>query len=238
MAAAIICASPTKRNSTPPADNPRSLGQPRYRQRLPYHLWQKLHPVLLAGHLRWQVRFYPHGSGSYVDGSASIPTGVWTHVAVTYDGTTRRYYINGALDLTSSLYPGALTTSTTDLAIGADLNPLSLYEWYGTIDEVRLWTRALTQTEIQSNLYGSRTVGGAGSGLVGYWRLDGNTYDYSYNFGSANNSGVLQDNATYTNTGVEPDDIAFTQQAGRTFTMDGSASRRIRRGLRIPHRLF
>ena len=168
-----------------------------------------------------KLRFYPHGSGTSVDGSASIPTSVWTHVAVTYDGTTRRYYINGALDLTSSLYPGALTTSTTDLAIGADLNPLSLYEWYGDLDEVRLWTRALTQTEIQSNLYGSSTVGGAGSGLVGYWRLDGSTYDYSYNFGSANNSGVLQDNATFTNTGVEPDNISFTQQAGRTFTMDG-----------------
>ena len=45
-----------------------------------------------------KLRFIPHGSGSLVDSASTVPAGLWTHVAVTYDGTTRRYYINGVLD--------------------------------------------------------------------------------------------------------------------------------------------
>jgi hypothetical protein len=165
-----------------------------------------------------KIRFYPHGATSSVDGIASIPAGAWTHVAVTYDGTTRRYYINGALDLNSTINPGPLTASTDDLAIGADLGTGTLYEWDGALDEVHLWNRALTQSEIQTNRYNDVYIGGSGSGLVGEWRLDGAGYDYDYTGGA--NHGIAQGNATYSASGVEPDSVNLKQSAN-AFTMDG-----------------
>ena len=36
-----------------------------------------------------KLNFHPHGFSSGVDGNGTVNTGVWTHIAVTYDGTTR-----------------------------------------------------------------------------------------------------------------------------------------------------
>jgi hypothetical protein len=164
-----------------------------------------------------KIRFYAHGSGSSVDGNASIPADVWTHVAVTYDGTTRRYYVNGVLDLVSTTNSGPLTTSTADLALGADLNGDSLYEFRGMLDEVRLWNRVRSQAEIQAEMYGETSSIGSRTGLVGYWRLDNSGYDY----GGYINRGTLQGNAAFVRGGVEPDWIAAVRNTTSTFSLDG-----------------
>jgi hypothetical protein len=66
------------------------------------------------------MRFY-HGSGQQVAGAAAIPAGQWIHIAVTYDGQTRRYYVNGELDLTSTDQSGSLVQANQlPLYIGAD----------------------------------------------------------------------------------------------------------------------
>ena len=67
-----------------------------------------------------KIRFYPHGSGSSLDGNADIPARVWTHIAVTYDGTTRRYYVNGELDFDSNALNGPLSFTNSNLGIGTD----------------------------------------------------------------------------------------------------------------------
>jgi len=46
----------------------------------------------LAGN---RLRFYRSG-GSLADSDGSLAVGRWTHVAVSYDGSTARFYINGA----------------------------------------------------------------------------------------------------------------------------------------------
>lgn len=51
-----------------------------------------------------RLRFYSHGAGSQVDGSGIVPAGKWAHIAATYDGTERRYYINGVLDTASTTF--------------------------------------------------------------------------------------------------------------------------------------
>jgi len=40
----------------------------------------------------------------------------------------------------------------------------------GNLDEIRMWNRALTQTEIQQNMCQKLT--GTETGLLGYWRFD------------------------------------------------------------------
>ena len=78
-----------------------------------------------------------------------VPPNSWTHLATTYDGSTLRLYVNGAV-ATSMPLTGAIGSSTNPLRIGGN----SIWaEWFnGLIDEVRVYDRALTAAEIQSDM--------------------------------------------------------------------------------------
>src|SRR6478672_8181871 len=65
------------------------------------------------------LRSYLKGSSSLFDGG-TIPLSELTHIAVTFDGTTRRHYINGEL-VASHAETGPLTTTTSELRIGSDV---------------------------------------------------------------------------------------------------------------------
>ena len=81
----------------------------------------------------------------------SIPINTWTHIAVTYDGTTRKIYINGTLD--NSDTPGPVTVAVIDLIFGR--NTVGTDYWMkGKIDEPGIWDVAKNSTEI-SELYNS-----------------------------------------------------------------------------------
>lgn len=143
--------------------------------------------------------FYPDigGSGDAVyTTSNSHATGVWEHWVVTFDGTvvddldSVDFYKNG-VEITSESQTAAIGTVTdsnaTSVSIGGDTTiggPDG--EFDGIIDEVRIYTRVLSPTEIRG-LYGAG--GGAvrvgastktlsetstlNTGLVGHWTFDG-----------------------------------------------------------------
>jgi hypothetical protein len=70
--------------------------------------------------------------------------GAWTHVAITYDNGQKRIYLNGLLD-TESMSPMD-GSGSGDLAIGGALGVSEYFE--GQIDEVSLYNRALSETEV------------------------------------------------------------------------------------------
>ncbi|GMQ87318.1 MAG: hypothetical protein BMS9Abin08_0518 [Gammaproteobacteria bacterium] len=115
-----------------------------------------------------KIRYYTNGSGSAQDGSAVLNVGQWTHVAVTFDGNTRRYYVDGVLDL-EAISPATLPSNTDDFGIGADYNQTFL--WPGELAEVRLWNRTRTQTEIQRDLI--RRIESPQTDLIASWSLYG-----------------------------------------------------------------
>src|SRR5207245_7665367 len=86
---------------------------------------------------------------SYLRGTSTPALNSWTHVAATYDGATLRIYANGVLQASKAV-SGAITTSTGALRIGGD----SVWgEWFaGLIDDVRVYNRALTATELQTDM--------------------------------------------------------------------------------------
>jgi hypothetical protein len=85
----------------------------------------------------------------FINGSVALQLNTWTHVATTYDGSNLRIYINGVLRGTRS-GTGAMAVSAAPLRIGG--NAISGEYFSGLIDEVRVYNRALTATEIQSDV--------------------------------------------------------------------------------------
>jgi ELWxxDGT repeat protein len=83
-------------------------------------------------------------------GATSITVGQWTHVAVTYDTQMVKLFLNGTQDASISLNPSQLLwASAADLLIGATGSGIA-ENFSGLIDEVSLYSRALSAAEIQS----------------------------------------------------------------------------------------
>jgi hypothetical protein len=81
-------------------------------------------------------------------GTAQLPTNSWSHLAMTYDGTRIRLYVNARL-VGTTLQRGPIARSWQPLLIGNDL----CGNWFdGLIDEVRVYDRALSASEIQLDL--------------------------------------------------------------------------------------
>ena len=96
------------------------------------------------------------GGGAIINGrhaeaiaNADLPTGSWTHLAVTYDGSALRFYVN-AKSVSTTGRTGRITTSTDPLTIGSD----PFYGQYitGLIDEIRVYDTALDTSQIQSDM--------------------------------------------------------------------------------------
>ena len=84
-----------------------------------------------------------------VNGVAAVPLNTWTHLAVTYDGATLRMFVNG-VQVSSRAVPGSTAMTSGALRIGGN----SVWGEYfkGLIDEVRIYNRALTAAEIQTDM--------------------------------------------------------------------------------------
>jgi hypothetical protein len=86
-------------------------------------------------------------------GTAAIPLNTWTHLATTYDGTSLRVYVNGVLAGTTA-GSGSINVANGALRIGGNNSaPLGQGEFYkGLIDEVRIYNRALSASEIAADM--------------------------------------------------------------------------------------
>ncbi len=166
-----------------------------------------------------QLSFRPHGIGSGVTGNATVYAGVWTHIAVTYDGINRRYYINGVLDLSSSAFPGALTTAGEGefLGIGFDRDDTFTPNYYaGLIDNVRIWNVIRSPAEIKAGMF--QSFHAPTPGLLAEWDLDGDAYDPA-----GDHDGTLQGSAIFSNDGALPHDIRIPQ-LGVTPNLNGDCN--------------
>lgn len=133
----------------------------------------------------WQLQVAgPLGSKVTVE-DYQIPTGAWTHVAVTFECISTyqsevKIYLNGELVKTGTFY-----LSNVDFAIphndesgssfkrcfwvGYSFSDERLFE--GKLSELRLWNRVLTEEEINAENHFYR-VDPESEGLVAYWKLN------------------------------------------------------------------
>jgi hypothetical protein len=126
----------------------------------------------------------------------SVPVGTWVHVAATLDmsGSTGTIYINGASVATSFFTGGTSPTALIqagDLEIGARNGSTAPFD--GKVADVRMWSTIRTATQIRDNM--NQQLVGNESGLVAYYKLNGNFNDSTAN---ANNM-TGQNSAVATN---------------------------------------
>lgn len=81
----------------------------------------------------------------YAQLTEPLPLDEWLYVAATFDGTTIRLFVNGEESATESA-SGSIVTSNESLWLGVDQNGGDRFA--GEIDELRLYDRALSQSEI------------------------------------------------------------------------------------------
>jgi len=108
-----------------------------------------LHASSTAGALRPGAGGTFNGSTSTFYAPSAIAVTTWTHLAMTYDGATARLYVNGA-QVSSMSVSGALQSTTTPLRIGGNVPYGEFFQ--GLIDEVRVYNRALSAAEIQTDM--------------------------------------------------------------------------------------
>ena len=95
------------------------------------------------------------GLGNYGGGptqvSTSVLTNTWYHVVVTYNGTTFSLYLNNNLIDTVQVDWSGQTWQSEGFSLGSTGdNYGGSYQFNGTIDEVGIWNRVLTPTEVTS----------------------------------------------------------------------------------------
>jgi hypothetical protein len=115
--------------------------------------------------------FVEGASGEYpFTGSQEIPSGRWSHVAGTWDGTTLRVYVNGSPAGSRVVGP----IDMFDSVVAVDIGRSKSYGGYfsGIIDEVYIFDRALAPWEMRSLVAGQPVVrigpvaGAEGSGQL------------------------------------------------------------------------
>ncbi len=92
---------------------------------------------------------------SAAPGSTPLAINTWTHLATSYDGALLKTYVNGSL-VSSVGVTGNLANSTGALRVGG--NAIWGEFFSGVIDEVRVYRRALSASEIQTDM--NTPVGG------------------------------------------------------------------------------
>ncbi len=89
-------------------------------------------------------------------GRTAADNNTWYHLAGTFDGSNIKLYLNGAVAATTA-WSGTIATSTTNVCIGRDGAPSAGQRYYsGRIDDVRIYNRALTETEVAGLLINAR----------------------------------------------------------------------------------
>ncbi|MBI4009621.1 MAG: LamG domain-containing protein [Candidatus Aenigmarchaeota archaeon] len=94
-----------------------------------------------------------NGANNIIISGSQLPTnGSWNHVAFTLSGSAWNYYLNG-VSAASGTFSVAINTIATTATIGKRDDGGNAGSYFnGTIDEVRIYNRALSQSEIQEDM--------------------------------------------------------------------------------------
>ncbi len=107
-----------------------------------------------------------------VFGTTVITQNAWHHAAATFNGSQFCLYLDGVLDGTcraTTLVPTADSVQIPAVGTAYDSLNNTAGRFAGQVDEVRIWSTARTQAQIQASMNQELT---SGTGLIGRWGLN------------------------------------------------------------------
>ena len=90
--------------------------------------------------------------------SHTLVAGKWYHVACVWDAATMSIYINGVLENSGPVTGGGAPVSADALILGRQSITATPVQYFGVIEEFRLWSTARTQAEIRDNMCRTLTL--------------------------------------------------------------------------------
>jgi gliding motility-associated-like protein len=152
---------------------------------------------------------------SYRNGKrASVPDfyGKWTHVAAVMTSETQfELYINGinvggnfSGSSTEDMYP---PYPGDKAKAGYLLSNGVTYYFDGEMDELTLWSKALTETEIRNNM--CRKLSGNEGDLISHWSFDETSGSTTYDNAKKISNGLLKGNPARLLSGAPVGDVSF-----------------------------
>ncbi len=145
------------------------------------------------------LRTYLDGKNCYDD--ENVADGNWHFVAtvIDYENDSVYLYVDGRKKTVVSDLPDPYTVDNEYMLAKDVRNGSHFYK--GNMDEVRLWSKALSQEEIQNHyasLYGNE------DNLEAYYRFDGGSDNYVYDYTGNNHRGILSDQDLVFSTSTAP----------------------------------
>lgn len=117
----------------------------------------------------------------------------WQHVALTYNGEELKLYLNGVLAGNTSA-SGQINNSGEPFIIGSVFFQENDFDLDGLADDIRIWSRALSQEDIMG--YMDQDVSGE-EDLIGYWKFNEGTGNTVSNSVSDNYHGYFSGDPTW-----------------------------------------
>ncbi|KMO94602.1 LamG domain-containing protein [Streptomyces roseus] len=126
--------------------------------------------------------------------TGTVPTDVYTHVAATFDGTTAKLYLGGKPAGSGPLPFTPATGAAT--RVGSDPAGRAGEHFEGDIDELRVWNRVRSESELAEDV-NHRLIGNE-PGLVAYYRFDEGSGTTAHDQADRALHGTLRDGARWT----------------------------------------
>ncbi len=138
-----------------------------------------------------------------------VEAGAWHHYAVTVNGSSVTFYKDGAKISTGTITSGLAELPAFNISTSAA-------DWNGSIDELRIYDRVLTATEISGSVNEPIADIAAAEGLVLY-------YDFNQNGGDVQDRGTRMNNGV--RSGFGPDGDAWGLSLGVFSLAEGESAK-------------
>ncbi len=112
-----------------------------------------------------KVRFYWRADPDLVFDNAVVATSKWSHIAVTYDGSTIKCYIDGVFAQSSTVTLVTRDKTSGSYYLGRDART-GTTAFNGRMNDFRLYDHCLSAKEVKE----------ISKGLIGHWKLDNNGF--------------------------------------------------------------
>lgn len=149
---------------------------------------------------QWQFWTGNNTAGTWHEQNSGVAVSdEWTHLACSFDGTSKRIYINGIL--ANSSVTSFTQNTSAPLRIGAGATEgTPLFYFPGQIDEVRIWSDVRSQAEIQANM--NKELAGDEANLEAYYLMYDSTGTSLSDNSNNENTGTLSNGPTWKTSGA------------------------------------